>query len=85
MHNKTFIATEEFCSARFILIFSISEGDVHYAENFVNFDHLAFLLFSDFKQHWHLFCPQLALHEIFGMSIDVQELLQRGQLVLDDR
>ncbi|XP_026194717.1 radical S-adenosyl methionine domain-containing protein 1, mitochondrial isoform X2 [Anabas testudineus] len=36
-------------------------------------------------KHWELFSPQLCLHEIFGASIDVQELLRRGQLILDDR
>nr|XP_033500093.1 radical S-adenosyl methionine domain-containing protein 1, mitochondrial [Epinephelus lanceolatus] len=36
-------------------------------------------------KHWELFSPQLALHDVFGTSIDVQELLQRGQLILDDR
>lgn len=36
-------------------------------------------------KHWELFSPQLALHDVFGTSIDVQELLQSGQLILDDR
>lgn len=36
-------------------------------------------------KHWELFSPQLGLHDVFGTSIDVQELLQRGQLILDDR
>ena len=46
---------------------------------------LSFLLFSGFKQHWQLFCPQLSLHKVFGTSIDVHEFLQSGQLILDDR
>ncbi|RVE69640.1 hypothetical protein OJAV_G00079580 [Oryzias javanicus] len=36
-------------------------------------------------KHWELFCPQMDLHEVFGESIRVQELLQGGQLILDDR
>ncbi|XP_042247963.1 radical S-adenosyl methionine domain-containing protein 1, mitochondrial [Thunnus maccoyii] len=36
-------------------------------------------------KHWQLFSPQLGLHEIFGTSTDVQEFLQSGQLILDDR
>ncbi|XP_047426905.1 radical S-adenosyl methionine domain-containing protein 1, mitochondrial [Mugil cephalus] len=36
-------------------------------------------------KHWELFCPQLGLHEIYGASVDVQEFLQDGQLILDDR
>ncbi|TDH03030.1 hypothetical protein EPR50_G00158480 [Perca flavescens] len=36
-------------------------------------------------KHWELFSPQLGLHEVFGTSNDVQELLQSGQLILDDR
>ncbi|XP_034075389.1 radical S-adenosyl methionine domain-containing protein 1, mitochondrial isoform X1 [Gymnodraco acuticeps] len=36
-------------------------------------------------KHWELFSPQLGLHEVFGTSSDVQELLQRGQLILDER
>nr|XP_020465874.1 radical S-adenosyl methionine domain-containing protein 1, mitochondrial isoform X2 [Monopterus albus] len=36
-------------------------------------------------KHWELFSPQLGLHEVFGKSNDVQELLQSGQLILDDR
>ncbi|XP_049418239.1 radical S-adenosyl methionine domain-containing protein 1, mitochondrial [Epinephelus fuscoguttatus] len=36
-------------------------------------------------KHWELFSPQLGLHDVFGTSIDVQELLQSGQLILDDR
>ncbi|KAM7371741.1 hypothetical protein PAMP_008951 [Pampus punctatissimus] len=36
-------------------------------------------------KHWQLFSPRLGLHEIFGTSIDVLELLQSGQLILDDR
>ncbi|GAA6218201.1 radical S-adenosyl methionine domain-containing protein 1, mitochondrial [Lates japonicus] len=36
-------------------------------------------------KHWELFSPQLGLHEVFGKSTDVQELLQSGQLILDDR
>ncbi|KAM4717912.1 radical S-adenosyl methionine domain-containing protein 1, mitochondrial [Anableps anableps] len=36
-------------------------------------------------KHWELFSPELSLHEIFGASLVVQELLQSGQLILDDR
>ncbi|MED6282646.1 radical S-adenosyl methionine domain-containing protein 1 [Characodon lateralis] len=36
-------------------------------------------------KHWELFNPELGLHEIFGASPVVQELLQSGQLILDDR
>ncbi|XP_049924888.1 radical S-adenosyl methionine domain-containing protein 1, mitochondrial isoform X2 [Epinephelus moara] len=36
-------------------------------------------------KHWELFSPQLGLHDVFGTSSDVQELLQSGQLILDDR
>ncbi|XP_067334376.1 radical S-adenosyl methionine domain-containing protein 1, mitochondrial isoform X2 [Channa argus] len=36
-------------------------------------------------KHWELFSPQLKLHEAFGTSINVRELLQSGQLILDDR
>ncbi|XP_040011584.1 radical S-adenosyl methionine domain-containing protein 1, mitochondrial [Xiphias gladius] len=36
-------------------------------------------------KHWELFSPQLGLHEVFGTSGGVQELLQSGQLILDDR
>ncbi|XP_076609746.1 radical S-adenosyl methionine domain-containing protein 1, mitochondrial [Chaetodon auriga] len=36
-------------------------------------------------KHWELFSPQLSLSEVFGTSTDVQEWLQSGRLVLDDR
>ncbi|XP_032393789.1 radical S-adenosyl methionine domain-containing protein 1, mitochondrial [Etheostoma spectabile] len=36
-------------------------------------------------KHWEWFSPQLGLHEVFGTSSNVQELLQSGQLILDDR
>ncbi|XP_054463302.1 radical S-adenosyl methionine domain-containing protein 1, mitochondrial, partial [Anoplopoma fimbria] len=36
-------------------------------------------------KHWEMFSPQLGLHEVFGSSRDVQELLLSGQLILDDR
>ncbi|XP_034751192.1 radical S-adenosyl methionine domain-containing protein 1, mitochondrial [Etheostoma cragini] len=36
-------------------------------------------------KHWELFSPQLGLREVFGTSSNVQELLQSGQLILDDR
>ncbi|XP_061568317.1 radical S-adenosyl methionine domain-containing protein 1, mitochondrial [Cololabis saira] len=36
-------------------------------------------------KHWDLFSPQMDLYKIFGASIDVQELLQSGQLILDNR
>ncbi len=32
-----------------------------------------------------MFSPQLGLHEVFGASADVQEVLQSGRLILDDR
>ncbi|XP_059204292.1 radical S-adenosyl methionine domain-containing protein 1, mitochondrial [Centropristis striata] len=38
-----------------------------------------------YHKHWELFSPQLGLHEVFGSSTFVQELLQSGQLILDDR
>nr|XP_019950085.1 PREDICTED: radical S-adenosyl methionine domain-containing protein 1, mitochondrial isoform X1 [Paralichthys olivaceus] len=37
------------------------------------------------QEHWEMFSPQLGLHEVFGTSTDVQELLQSGRLILDDR
>uniref|UniRef100_A0A3Q3NE95 Radical S-adenosyl methionine domain-containing protein n=1 Tax=Mastacembelus armatus TaxID=205130 RepID=A0A3Q3NE95_9TELE len=36
-------------------------------------------------KHWELFSPQLGLREVFGTSVHVQELLEGGQLILDDR
>lgn len=36
-------------------------------------------------KHWELFSPELSLREIFGASLLVQELLQSGQLILDER
>ncbi|XP_069559046.1 radical S-adenosyl methionine domain-containing protein 1, mitochondrial isoform X1 [Brachyistius frenatus] len=36
-------------------------------------------------KHWELFSPTQGLHKVFGASVDVQELLQSGQLILDDR
>uniref|UniRef100_A0A3P9N8K6 Radical S-adenosyl methionine domain-containing protein n=2 Tax=Poecilia reticulata TaxID=8081 RepID=A0A3P9N8K6_POERE len=36
-------------------------------------------------KHWEMFSPELSLLEIFGGSLVVQELLQSGQLILDDR
>uniref|UniRef100_UPI0037E9396B radical S-adenosyl methionine domain-containing protein 1, mitochondrial n=1 Tax=Semicossyphus pulcher TaxID=241346 RepID=UPI0037E9396B len=36
-------------------------------------------------KHWELFSPELSLYEIFGASIDSQEFLQSGRLILDDR
>ncbi|CAJ1075197.1 radical S-adenosyl methionine domain-containing protein 1%2C mitochondrial [Xyrichtys novacula] len=36
-------------------------------------------------KHWELFCPELGLYEIFGTSIEVQEFLQSGKLILDTR
>ncbi|XP_010728719.3 radical S-adenosyl methionine domain-containing protein 1, mitochondrial isoform X1 [Larimichthys crocea] len=36
-------------------------------------------------KHWELFSPQLGLCEVFGTSTEVQELLQSGRLILDDR
>lgn len=42
-------------------------------------------LFSVILQHWGLFSPQMSLHDVFGASVCVQELLQSGQLILDNR
>ncbi|KAI3359744.1 hypothetical protein L3Q82_014117 [Scortum barcoo] len=36
-------------------------------------------------KHWELFSPQLGLHEVFGASANVEELLQSGRLILDKR
>lgn len=36
-------------------------------------------------QHWQMFSPGADLYHIFGMSMEVQELQQRGLLILDDR
>ncbi|XP_029294501.1 radical S-adenosyl methionine domain-containing protein 1, mitochondrial isoform X2 [Cottoperca gobio] len=36
-------------------------------------------------KHWESFSPHLGLHEVFGTSSDVQELIRSGQLILDDR
>uniref|UniRef100_A0A3P9LL46 Radical S-adenosyl methionine domain containing 1 n=1 Tax=Oryzias latipes TaxID=8090 RepID=A0A3P9LL46_ORYLA len=36
-------------------------------------------------KHWDVFCPQMGLREVFSESMCVQELLQGGQLILDDR
>ncbi|XP_020511060.2 radical S-adenosyl methionine domain-containing protein 1, mitochondrial [Labrus bergylta] len=36
-------------------------------------------------EHWELFSHELGLYEIFGSSVEVQECLQSGKLVLDER
>ncbi|KAM4598328.1 radical S-adenosyl methionine domain-containing protein 1, mitochondrial [Polymixia lowei] len=36
-------------------------------------------------QHWQLFSSEADLHKVFGTSMDVQELLLSGQLILDER
>uniref|UniRef100_A0AAQ4QZ69 Radical S-adenosyl methionine domain-containing protein n=1 Tax=Gasterosteus aculeatus aculeatus TaxID=481459 RepID=A0AAQ4QZ69_GASAC len=36
-------------------------------------------------KHWAMFSPRLGLREAFGSSSEVQELLQDGRLILDDR
>ncbi|XP_066531534.1 radical S-adenosyl methionine domain-containing protein 1, mitochondrial isoform X2 [Hoplias malabaricus] len=36
-------------------------------------------------QHWAAFSPEKNFHQIFGVSEDFKELLQRGLLILDDR
>lgn len=36
-------------------------------------------------QHWESFSPELRLQEIFTTSADIQELLNSGRLILDDR
>lgn len=41
--------------------------------------------FLIYFQHWDVFCPQMGLREVFSESMCVQELLQGGQLILDDR
>lgn len=38
-----------------------------------------------FLQHWALFSPQLGLRDAFGSSIDVQDFLKSGRLILDHR
>lgn len=38
-----------------------------------------------FLQHWALFSPQLGLRDVFGTSIDVQDFLKSGRLILDHR
>ncbi|XP_062846905.1 radical S-adenosyl methionine domain-containing protein 1, mitochondrial [Trichomycterus rosablanca] len=35
-------------------------------------------------QHWTAFSPEGNLHQVFGASTDVQELQQKGFLILDD-
>lgn len=37
------------------------------------------------EQHWAAFSPEADLHQVLGASADVQELQQRGVLILDDR
>ncbi|KAK2836216.1 hypothetical protein Q7C36_014085 [Tachysurus vachellii] len=36
-------------------------------------------------QHWAAFSPETDLHQVLGASADVQDLQQRGILILDDR
>ncbi|KAM9745050.1 radical S-adenosyl methionine domain-containing protein 1, mitochondrial isoform 1-T1 [Menidia menidia] len=36
-------------------------------------------------KHWEFFSPQMSLDEVFGGSVEVRQLLQSGQLILDDR
>lgn len=36
-------------------------------------------------KHWALFSPQLGLRDVFGASIDVQDFLKSGRLILDHR
>ncbi|XP_029995950.1 radical S-adenosyl methionine domain-containing protein 1, mitochondrial [Sphaeramia orbicularis] len=36
-------------------------------------------------KHWQLFSPELGLQEVLGTSADIQNLLQSGRLILDDR
>ncbi|XP_028267880.1 radical S-adenosyl methionine domain-containing protein 1, mitochondrial [Parambassis ranga] len=38
-----------------------------------------------YHKHWELFSPHVGLHEAFGASVEVQDLLQSGKLILDDR
>lgn len=37
------------------------------------------------EQHWAAFSPEATLHQVLDVSPDVQELQQRGVLILDDR
>lgn len=37
------------------------------------------------KQHWAAFSPEVNLHQVLDASADVQDLQQRGVLILDDR
>lgn len=37
------------------------------------------------EQHWAAFSPETDLHQVLGASADVQDLQQRGVLILDDR
>uniref|UniRef100_H3CYK7 Radical S-adenosyl methionine domain-containing protein n=1 Tax=Tetraodon nigroviridis TaxID=99883 RepID=H3CYK7_TETNG len=36
-------------------------------------------------EHWALFSPQLGLRDVFGASVDVQDYLRSGRLILDPR
>lgn len=36
-------------------------------------------------KHWQRFSPHLRLQDVFGLSPDVQDLLQTGKLILDER
>ncbi|KAM6966234.1 radical S-adenosyl methionine domain-containing protein 1, mitochondrial [Tautogolabrus adspersus] len=38
-----------------------------------------------YHKHWELFSHEIGLYEIFGTSVEVQEFLQSGKLVLDER
>ncbi|XP_053707357.1 radical S-adenosyl methionine domain-containing protein 1, mitochondrial [Synchiropus splendidus] len=37
------------------------------------------------QQHWDLFSPESGLHEVFGASTEVNDLILNGQLLLDER
>lgn len=37
------------------------------------------------QEHWEMFSPEVGLHKIFGTSTEVQEFLQSGKLILDNR
>lgn len=36
-------------------------------------------------RHWQVFSPHMSLHNVFGTTPDVQDLLQDGKLILDKR
>lgn len=75
MHNRPFT---------FCVNVSDNEVNVESSVVFVKSEHVLSQL-SAFLKHWELFSPESSLLEIFGASLLVQELLQSGQLILDER